>query len=98
MTEFSWFDAMPPAAPGRPPERLSWREWNARQDAAEAAARAAEDERAAAVREAARNVPALLPPVRHPLGGTCATCGLRQECGWARSGVDRVVCPNAETP
>lgn len=98
MTEFSWFDAMPPAAPGRPPERLSWREWNARQDEREAAARAAEDERAAAVREAAKNVPALLPPVRRPLVVPCSVCGLRSECGWVGLEVDRVVCPNAETP
>jgi hypothetical protein len=98
MTEFSWFDALPPAAPGRPPERLSRAGWNAREDAREAAARAADDERAAAVREAAKNVPAMVPPVRRPLDETCGVCGLRSECGWAGSVVDRVVCPNAETP
>jgi hypothetical protein len=100
VTGFSWFDALPPADPAvcRPAERLSWAEWNAREDAREAAARVVEDERAAAVREAAKLAPSIIPPVRRPLDVTCPTCGLRSECGWAGVAVGLGVCPHAETP
>jgi hypothetical protein len=98
VTEFSWFDALPPAEPGRPPERLSWAAWNAREDAREAAARAVEDERAVAVREAAKLAPSIIPPVRRPLDVTCAVCGLRSECGWVGVRVVVGVCPRSETP
>lgn len=98
MTEFSWVDALPPAEPGRPPERLSWAEWNAREDAREAAAAKVEADRAVVVREAARLAPSIIPPVRRPLGETCAVCGLRSECGWAGVAVGVGVCPRSETP